>query len=178
METELLGWPEDEPTLSLDYRTFSYAGKFVMSNTGKAVCRENGAVVGAVAFNEDRTQRDRLWLRYVTVHEEYRGRGIAPQLVTFVLGEAASRGYATVRIAVNNPYAYQALQKAGFRFTGETTGIAELVLERPTNEVPPPDPDRYREGIELFEERELTEEEVAFLQTARTSGPPGVLDQS
>ena len=39
MEYVLLGWPPDGPTLRLDHRRFAYAGKFVMSTTGKAVVR-------------------------------------------------------------------------------------------------------------------------------------------
>ncbi|ERH03826.1 MAG: hypothetical protein J07HR59_00951, partial [Halorubrum sp. J07HR59] len=37
MEFTVLGWPPEAPTLRLDFRTFAYAGKFVMSTTGKAV---------------------------------------------------------------------------------------------------------------------------------------------
>jgi len=39
MEFALLGWPADAPTLRLDYRRFSYAGKFVTGQTGIAVVR-------------------------------------------------------------------------------------------------------------------------------------------
>lgn len=41
MEFALLGWPADEPTLRLDYRRFSYAGKFVTGKTGIAVVRDD-----------------------------------------------------------------------------------------------------------------------------------------
>lgn len=37
MEFALLGWPVDEPRLRLDYRRFSYAGKFVTGKAGIAV---------------------------------------------------------------------------------------------------------------------------------------------
>jgi GNAT superfamily N-acetyltransferase len=180
MGLELLGWPAEGPTLRLDHREFSYAGKFVMSNTGKAVTREGDAVVAAVAFNEDRTDPDRLWLRYVTVRADRRGEGIGPELVEFVVEAAADRGYSTARIAVNNPFAYQALRKAGFGFTGETTGIAELVLERPTRTPAPLDPRRYRSGLELFADRELSATEREFVETARAEGPPrtATTDQS
>jgi len=44
MEFALLGWAEADPTLRLDYRRFSYAGKFVTGRTGVAVIRgEPGA---------------------------------------------------------------------------------------------------------------------------------------
>jgi GNAT superfamily N-acetyltransferase len=175
MDLELLGWPAEGPTLRLDHREFSYAGKFVMSNTGKAVAREDDALVAAIAFNEDRTDPDRLWLRYVTVRTDRRGEGIGPELVEFVVEAAASRGYSTVRIAVNNPFAYHALRKAGFGFTGETTGIAELVLERPTRAPTPADPERYRSGLELFADRDLSEDERAFLEAARSGESSGAV---
>ena len=52
MRFELVGWPADGPKLALDYRAFSYAGKFVMSNTGKAVAlagANEGSPAGAGA---------------------------------------------------------------------------------------------------------------------------------
>jgi len=39
MEFALLGWAEADPTVRLDYRRFSYAGKFVTGGTGVAVIR-------------------------------------------------------------------------------------------------------------------------------------------
>ena len=39
MEFALLGWPAADPTLRLDYRRFSYAGKFVTGGTGVASIR-------------------------------------------------------------------------------------------------------------------------------------------
>jgi len=173
MPTELLGWPEDGPTLRLDHRTYSYAGKFVMSNTGKAVYRdENGEVLAAIAFDEDRTDSDCLRLRYVTVHRDHRGEGLGPELVAFVLDRATERGYETARIAVNNPYAFHALAKAAFRYAGETTGIAELVLERPTGKTPDPDPASYRAGLSRFADRDLSEDERAFVEDKLSTGPP------
>lgn len=178
MEIELLGWPPNGPKLPLDHERFSYAGKFVMTNTGKAVGREDGEVVAAIAFNEDRTDPDRLWLRYVTVARERRGERLGPRLVATVRDRALERGYDRVRIAVNNPYAYEALSRVGFRYTGETTGIAELVLEYPPRDGPSAtvDPDRYRKGIAAFRERELTGDERAFLETRAERGPPERLE--
>ncbi len=60
MNHELLGWPPNGPTLRLEHQRFSYAGKFVMSNTGKAVARDNENIVTAVAFDEDRTDETTL----------------------------------------------------------------------------------------------------------------------
>lgn len=160
MEYTVLGWPEDGPTLRLDYRRFSYAGKFVMSSTGKAVAREDDTILAAVAFNEDRTDSDTLWLRYITTRQDHRGEEIGPRLAAFITDHAHERGYTRVTIAVNNPFAYQALHKAGFGFTGEQTGIAELVLEHPSDRA------RYHEGLDVFRERDLSEEEETFLANA------------
>jgi GNAT superfamily N-acetyltransferase len=168
MELELLGWPSDGPTLRLDHRRFSYAGKFVMSATGKAVAREDGELVGAVAFNEDRTDATTLWLRYVTVRADCRGEGIGPSLLEFVRDRALERGYERVRIAVNNPFAYEACYRAGFGYTGRRTGIAELVLEHPVER----STERYQEGLDEFRERDLSADEESFLARKRDADPP------
>jgi GNAT superfamily N-acetyltransferase len=181
----LLGWPEEGPTLRLNYRRFSYAGKFVMSNTGKAVIRtrERGPereadsqwdddVLAAVAFNADRTDPETLWLRYVTVRADYRGEGLGPRLCAFVTDRAADRSYERVRIAVNNPFAYEALYKAGFAFTGEETGVAELVLERPAARPADRSTERYQAGLDRYRERDLTPAETAFLKRKEGAEPP------
>ena len=181
MERLVLGWPSDGPTLRLDHRRFSYAGKFVMSNTGKAVVRDPGAatdreyddaVLAAVAFNEDRTDPATLWLRYVTVRHDRRGEGFGPRLCGLVVDRAADRGYGRLRIAVNNPFAYEALYRAGFGFTGETTGLAELVLERPAAEPVDRPTAAYRRGLDRFRRRELSPEETAFLDRKAGAAPP------
>ncbi|WP_254763411.1 GNAT family N-acetyltransferase [Natrinema marinum] len=175
MEYELLGWPPDGPKLRLDHERFSYAGKFVMTNTGKAVARaDDGRLIAAVAFNEDRTDDGTLWLRYVTVARDRRGEGIGPALLRRVRDRALERGYDRLRIAVNNPYAYEALYRSGFAYTGETTGIAELILEHPA---PAADRDwtereRYQAGLERFRDRDLSADEDAFLASRRDSDPP------
>jgi hypothetical protein len=196
MEFVLLGWPADGPTLRLDYRRFAYAGKFVMSNTGKAVAVEDerwraegdGAgndgnepyddVIAAVAFNADRTDPGTAWLRYVTVRGDRKGEGIGPRLCAFAVGQLSER-FERARIAVNNPFAYEALYKVGFGFTGGETGVAELVLA-----YPPEDPDgsggraeRYAAGLERFRDRELSDGERAFLD-ARTGPPEAVYEPS
>ncbi|MGQ3412067.1 GNAT family N-acetyltransferase [Natrinema sp. LN54] len=187
MEYELLEWPPDGPKLRLDHERFSYAGKFVMTNTGKAVARaEDGRIVAAVAFNEDRTDGDTLWLRYVTVDRERRGEGIGPRLCRLVRDRALERGYDRLRIAVNNPFAYEALYRTGFAYTGETTGIAELILEYPSPDSDPetdadaaPDADadwtpreRYQAGLEEYRARDLSADEEAFLESRLGSEPP------
>ncbi|WP_255191065.1 GNAT family N-acetyltransferase [Natronobeatus ordinarius] len=176
MEHEILGWPPDGPKLRLDHERFSYAGKFVMTTTGKAVTREDGDVVAAVAFNEDRTDETTLWLRYVTVDRDRRGEGLGPALLRYVRDRALERGYERLRIAVNNPYAYEALHRSGFAYTGETTGIAELVLEYDADggdrEPSPTASERYRAGLEEFRGRDLTEAERQFLEQRLERGPP------
>lgn len=200
MESVLLGWPPDGPALRLDYRRFGYAGKFVMSNTGKAVIREEDDssanesrdgdeapdgewdnrgsghaddVLAAVAFNEDRTDPGTLWLRYVTVREDRRGEGLGPRLCAFVCDRATARGYDRVRIGVNNPFAYEACYRAGFAFTGEETGIAELVLERPADGVAA---DRstatYQDGLDRYRGRDHSDAEAAFLDRKAGADPP------
>jgi GNAT superfamily N-acetyltransferase len=211
---EVLGWPTDGPTLRLDYRRFGYAGKFVMSSTGKAVLHERDEpvaethgdpasafagrnsdeyaedVLAAVAFNEDRTDDAVLWLRYVTVRADHRGDGLGPRLLSFVRDAARDRGYERLRIAVNNPYSYEALYKTGFAYTGRETGIAELVLEHPALD-DATDPDatviednadeadatsaRYREGLDVFADRDdLSVAEREFVAAKRDRGPPPV----
>ncbi|MGZ0747620.1 GNAT family N-acetyltransferase [Haloparvum sp. AD34] len=195
MEFALLGWPEDEPTLRLDYRAFSYAGKFVTGGTGIAVLRPHESVdfdadqplpdgldpaafaddvVAAVAFNADRTEPETLWLRYVTVHATLRGEGFGPEIVGEVVDRAADRDYERARIAVNNPFAYEALHKVGFAFTGRETGIAELVLERPLDAPAPVDRETYQAGLDRFRDRdrELSSAEEAFLANRARRGPP------
>ncbi len=92
-----------------------------------------------------------MWLRYVTVHADRRGEGIGPQLARFTTRRIHERDYQRVKIAVNNPYAYQALYRAGFGFTGEETGIAELVLEHPK-----PNEGQYQDGLDVYRGRDLS----------------------
>ncbi|MFC7134203.1 MULTISPECIES: GNAT family N-acetyltransferase [Salinibaculum] len=172
MDFAVLGWPADGPTLRLDYEQFSYAGKFVMSRTGKSVAREDGDVVGAVAFDPDRTDPDTLRLRYVTVRHDRRGEGIGPRLLRFTAERALDRGFERVCIAVNNPFAYEAAYRAGFGFTGETTGLAELVCAFGADR----DPATYREGLDRYRERDLSAAERAFLDERTDAPPPPVVD--
>ncbi|WP_299331374.1 GNAT family N-acetyltransferase [Haloplanus sp.] len=204
MEFALLGWSSDGPTLRLDHRRFAYAGKFVVGSTGKAVGRAttnegdapdttgapntnrppNAAVdtdydddvLAAASFSADRTDHDRLCIRYVTVRSDRRGEGLGSRLLAFVAARAADRGYDRVRIAVNNPAAYRAAYRAGFAFTGAETGLAELVCERPATRPTPRDADIYRNGLDRYRERELDDETAAELADARAAGPPDVVD--
>ena len=183
MEFALLGWPPDAPTLRLDYRRFAYAGKFVRGSTGKAVVREGerGAgeyddhLLAAASFDADRTDADRLVVRYVTVRDDRRGEGLGARLLAFVAARAVDRGYDRVRIAVNNPAAYVAAHRAGFAFTGTETGLAELVCERPTDRTAPRDADAYRSGLDRYRERDLDDDALARLDEKRAAGPPAVV---
>jgi len=183
---EVLGWPSDGPTLRLDHREFAYAGKFVMSGTGKAVLRPTAGdavtespagdeydhdVLAAVSFDADRTDPRCLVLRYVTVRRDRRGEGLGPALVLALLDRVEDGAFDRARIAVNNPFAYEALYRAGFSYTGERSGLAEVVLERPLGAPADPDPERYRAGLDAIAERELAEEERAFLRERRQSDP-------
>jgi GNAT superfamily N-acetyltransferase len=173
MEYELLGWSPDGPTLRLDHERFSYAGKFVMSSTGKAVVRDSEDVVAAVAFNEDRTDETVLWIRYVTVRVDRRGEGIGSRLTAGLRRHILEREYDRVRIAVNNPFAFEALSRAGFRPTGETTGLAERVLEAPGE----PTIETYRSGLSAFLDRDdLGEEERAFVRERLDRGLPPTVE--
>jgi GNAT superfamily N-acetyltransferase len=190
VEFELLGWPEAGPTLRLDYREFAYAGKFVTGDTGKAVFRRTATVVtpedtpetefdrdvvAAVSFDADRTDPTCAVVRYVTVRGDRRGDGLGPRLLADLIARIDADGrFERVRIAVNNPYAYVAMYRAGFAYTGTETGIAEVVLERPVETPADRDPERYRAGLERFLERdrELDDEQRAFVEGHRARGPP------
>ncbi|PSQ06424.1 GNAT family N-acetyltransferase [Halobacteriales archaeon QS_6_71_20] len=197
MEFRLLGWPDEDVVLRLDHRAYAYAGKFATSSTGKAVAldadgagdgpeafelpdeprREYVDPVAVVAFNADRTDPDAVWLRYVSVRRERRGEGVGTALCAFVVARAADRGFDRARIAVNNAYSFEALSKAGFAWTGRETGIAELVLERPTDAPARCDPAAYREGLATIAERDdVGDDERAFAERKRERGPPDVID--
>ena len=204
VEFVVLGGPRDGPTLRLDHERFAYAGKFVMSTTGKAVARSGGDgevrdggydedVLAAVAFDRDRTDGGVLRIRYVTVRRDRRGEALGPRLLAHVAERALEGGHGSdagpgdvvdtgrwpgdpvreVRIAVNNPFAYEAAFKAGFGYTGERTGLAELTCARPGDR----SPERYRRGLSAFGERESLEaHERAFLAERMEAGPPPVVE--
>jgi GNAT superfamily N-acetyltransferase len=170
MEFELLGSPPQAPTLDLDHERFAYAGKFVMSDSGKTVARDDGTLVGAVAFSEDRSDSAAVRLRYVTVRRDRHGEGIGSRLLRFTAALLAD-DYERVLIAANNPIAYRACYRAGFVFTGRETGLAELVLAyNPTVERTR---DRYCEGLDVFRDRDLPEKHLAVLEQRE---PPSVVD--
>lgn len=201
MEYAIVGESGAGATLRLDYRAFAYAGKFVVGSTGKAVLRTadgspampdwtptaslpptvdesefDDDVFAAISFSPDRTDPDCCRLRYVTVHVARRGEGLGPRLVDRTVARLDADGYDRVRIAVNNPYAYEALYKCGFAYTGERTGLAELELERPADEpaARADGTDRYRRGLEAFRDgdRDLDPAEREFIAERLDEGAP------
>ena len=199
----LLGWPDDDPRLDLDHERFAYAGKFVTGRTGVAIARaardsdgnvpgrdsdgneaerdsdDNEAerdVLAAVSFSPDRTDETTLRLRYVTVRKDRRGERLGPRLCAFVARRARTRGYDRVAIAVNNPFAFVALYRAGFGATGEQTGMAERVLVAP--DPTDRDPAAYRKGLAAFAERDLPEAARAFVERRRDGEPPAVVAEA
>lgn len=171
MDFSIRGWPEEGPTIELDWRSFSYAGKFVMSNTGKAVVTRDGTILGALSFSEDRTDSNRAWIRYVTVRDDVRGRGIGARLTAFGVARLRSR-YDRIRIGANNPYSYEAFYKAGFGYTGERSGLAELVLEVPSERPPR----RYQRGHARYLQRDLEPEVRDFAIGRIDGGPPPLVE--
>lgn len=186
----VLGWPDDSPRLDLDHERFAYAGKFVTGRAGIAVTRADatdseegrpadrgeGDVLAAVSFSPDRTDETTLRLRYVTVREDRRGERLGPRLCVFVARRARERGYDRVAIAVNNPFAFVALYRAGFGATGEQTGLAERVLVSP--DPTDRDPAAYRAGLSAFAERDLPAEARAFVERRRAGEPPAVVAET
>ncbi|MFW6435193.1 MAG: GNAT family N-acetyltransferase [Halovenus sp.] len=170
MEFELLGDDRAGPALSLDHEQFAYAGKFVMSGP-KALAREGDSVVGAISFSEDHSDPGAVRLRYVTVREDRRGEGIGPRLLRFTAARLTDR-YDDILIAANNPIAYEACYRAGFVFTGEETGIAELLMRYQPGER---EGDRYREGFAVFRERELPAPHEAVCRRHADGEPPPVV---
>lgn len=201
MEFALLGWPDSAPRLRLDYRRFSYAGKFVTSNTGIAVIRAGDDtpqsdsqldplpdgvdaadfaddILAAVSFSPDRTDETTLVIRYLTVRNDLRGSGreLGPKLAVFLTAKAADCSYDRMRIAVNNAFSFHALYKAGFAYTGQQTGLAELVLTRPVDEPAAATPATYQRGLELFRERDgLSAVEREFLTNRVDAEPPELI---
>lgn len=169
MEYELLGLEATGPTVSLDHEQFAYAGKFVMSSTGKTVVRADGELVGAVAFSEDYSDPTAVRLRYVTVREDRRGAGIGPSVLRFT-AEQLRDSYDDILIAANNPIAYEACYRAGFEFTGEETGIAEVLCSyQPESE---PDRSTYQAGFDIFRDRELPSAHESIIERYGSSSPP------
>lgn len=172
MEVRIEGDPDGGPPIELDHARFSYAGKFVMSSYGKALGVSDGDVLGAIAFNRDRTDPETVWFRYLTVRADRRGEGIGARLAGTAADRLLGAGATEIRIAVNNPFAFEACYKAGFGYIGEETGLAELVLVRPDGRAT----ERYRAGLRVFGARNgLSDREKEFLDARIDTDPPAVL---
>ena len=216
MEFTVLGWPPEAPTLRLDYRSFAYAGKFVLSSVGKAVLRTEDSseiftspeahahvdanesdrdqsmhadantnhptesdpydhsVLAALSFSADRTDDTTLCYRYVSVRSDKRGSGLGPRLAASLTPHAVDRGYDRLRIAVNNPFAYEAMYRAGFAWTGRETGIAELVLERPAEIPATTTYEQYQSGLTEYRKRDYDDPESTFLANRQETDPPAL----
>lgn len=171
LEYRIHGWPGSGCTLNLSEADFSYAGQFVRSTTGKAVACRGDTVFGACSFTPDRGVEAGLRIRYITVHEDYRGNRIGPALASFLVDKVTERDYEVVRIAVNNPAAYVSMYRAGFAYTGETRDLGEVILEAPATDrkLEP-----YRRGLETFSDRELPETQESLC--TRTDAVPAVIE--
>lgn len=156
LEHEVIGW--SDTSLELD-DSFAYAGKFRVPS-GKVVTRDNdGETVAALSFSPDRADEEGVRVRYFAVRKERQGEGIGSALLGYAADCLLDR-YETVRVSVNNPYSYEAAVKAGFGWTGDTSGLAELVMRRPA-----PDTGGYADGMRLLAERDLSEEEAEFVRS-------------
>ena len=153
---EIIGW--SDATLELNADEFAYAGKFRVPS-GKAVTRDRDEVVAALSFSNDRADSDAVRVRYISVRKDRRGEGIGSSLLDFAADRLLER-YDHVRISVNNPYSYTAARKAGFVWTGDETGLAELVMERPREE----DDKRHEQALRILADRDLSDEEDEFVR--------------
>jgi GNAT superfamily N-acetyltransferase len=174
VEFRVLGDPDGGPALDLDHERFAYAGKFVLTDVGKAVARDGGAVVAAASFDRDRTDESVVRIRYVTVRRDRQGEAIGAELLAFLASHLLNdrEDVDAVLIAVNNAFAYEAAYKAGFCYTGRETGLYELVLARPGDR----SAGAYRDGVARLRERDgLDEVEAAFLAERAGGSPPALV---
>ena len=155
-EHEIVGW--SDAALELDEDEFAYAGKFRVPS-GKAVTRDEDedGIVAALSFSQDRADDSAVRVRYFTVRSDIRGEGVGSELLEHAADRLLER-YQAVRISVNNPFSYAAARKAGFGWTGEETGIAELVMERPCE-----GDERHEQALRLLAERDLSDDEQEFV---------------
>ena len=155
----ILGDREGGPSVFLERNKFCYAGKFIGNDTGKILAKNGEKIIAALSFSGDRNDKEVVWIRYVVVEKNLRGKGIGPTLLSYAV-ESLMGQVRLVKIATNNVFAYRASYKSGFEYTGKKTGILELVLECPSAQTR----ERYLEGIEVFRSvKSLTDEEVEFV---------------
>ncbi|NLE76709.1 MAG: GNAT family N-acetyltransferase [Chloroflexi bacterium] len=96
---------------------------------GGFVWVEGGRVVGNVSLSRLSTLSDRWQISNVATVEEYRGRGIARQLMEHALASAAAQGGAWVLLQVraDNPTALRLYHSLGFEAMGSET---QMLLPR------------------------------------------------
>ncbi|MDZ7688002.1 MAG: GNAT family N-acetyltransferase [Halobacteriales archaeon] len=155
-ENEIVGW--SDATLELDEDDFAYAGKFRVPS-GKAVTRDGDETVAVLSFSHDRADPDAVRVRYISVREDRRGEGVGSALLKYAADRLLER-HGAVRISVNNPFSYESARKAGFGWTGEESGLAELVMKRPSET----DPEMHEEALRIFADRDLSEEEETYVR--------------
>jgi GNAT superfamily N-acetyltransferase len=159
-EHEIVG--RSDVTLELDEDEFAYAGKFRVTS-GKAVTRSEDGIVAALSFSPDHADDDAVRVRYITVRSGLRGEGIGSELLGYAADRLLER-YGAVRISVNNPFSYGAARKAGFGWTGEKTGLAELVMEKPRPLDGDEAAERHEGALGLLGERDLSDDEEEYLR--------------
>ena len=154
---------EEAPALELPHERFAYAGQYRMRRYGKAVLTSRpsrpmrpGYIIAAVTTDRHRRHRDRLVVRTMDVRRDRRGHGWGPSLLVSLLPTAHAAGYRTIQIHVNNPFAYIAVSKAGFGWTGRSTGLAELVMTRPTDRPATTPQGRFAAGLSVYRRRRPT----------------------
>lgn len=157
---EVLG---SDATLELDEDEFAYAGKFRVTS-GKAVTRANdGSTVAALSFSPDHADNEAVRVRYITVRSDLRGEGVGSELLEHATDRLLER-YKAVRISVNNPFSYGAARKAGFGWTGEETGLVELVMEKPRPLDGDEATERHEGALRLLAERDHSGAEEEYLR--------------
>ena len=75
----------------LERNKFSYAGKFVGKDTGKILAKNGEKIIAALSFSGDRNDKEVIWIRYVVVEKNLRGRGIGPKLLSYAVERFVGR---------------------------------------------------------------------------------------
>ena len=148
---------EEAISLDLPQEEFAYAGQYRMQRYGKAILTRRperptaaAAIIAALTTDRHRIHHDRMVVRTIDVRRAERGNGWGPLLLRSVAHAYSTAGFDTVQINTNNPFAYIAACKAGFGWTGRTTGLAELIMTRPTDRPTRWSRGRFIAGLSLY----------------------------